>query len=95
MRTYLSNSSNSSKDEINEIKKMVLNTYIHRTGFKVKKIIGLFNSTCEAFGDIVNDTEMNEMMYNIIKLIKGKLTKCEKHLLYKQYINNIIFNHVM
>ena len=101
MRTYLSNNSNnssntsSSKDEIHEIKKMVLNTYIHRTGFKVKKIIGLFNSTCEAFSDIVNDTEMNEMMYNIIKLIKGKLTKCEKHLLYKQYINNIIFNHVM
>ena len=100
MRTYLANSnsgssSSSNKDEIHEIKKMVLNTYIHRTGFKVKKIIGLFNSTCEAFGDIVNDTEMNEMMYNIIKLIKGKLTKCEKHLLYKQYINNIIFNHVM
>lgn len=95
MRTYLANSGSSSKDEIHEIKKMVLNTYIHRTGFKVKKIIGLFNSTCEAFGDIVNDTEMNEMMYNIIKLIKGKLTKCEKHLLYKQYINNIIFNHVM
>ena len=90
MRTYLSNSS----DEIHEIKKMVMNTYIHRTGFKVKKIIGLFNSACEAFADIVNDTEMNEMMYNVIKLIKGKLTKCEKHLLYKQYINNVIFNHV-
>ena len=81
------------KKEENELKKMVLNKYIKRAGFKIKKIIGLFNSMVECFDLIDNNKDIEEMFYNIQQVIKRKLTPYEKNILYKDYINNIIFDN--
>ena len=79
-------------NEENELKRMVMNKYIKRAGFKVKKIIGLFNSLVEDFDNIGNQQEMEEMFYNIQQIIKRKLTPYEKNNLYKEYINTIIYS---
>ena len=79
------------KGEENELKKMVINKYIRNAGFKVKKIIGLFNTLVEDFNNIGNEHEMEEMFYNIQQIIKRKLTPYEKNNLYKKYINSIIY----
>ncbi len=81
------------KNEENELKKMVLNKYIKKSGFKIKKIIGLFNSMVECFDSIENEKEIEEMFYNIQQVIKRKLSPYEKNLLYKEYINNIIYEN--
>ena len=81
------------KNEDYELKKMVLNKYIKKTGFKVKKIIGLFNTLVEDFNNIGNTQEMEEMFYNIQQIIKRKLTPYEKNNLYKEYINSIIYSY--
>ena len=79
------------KNEENELKKMVLNKYIKKAGFKIKKIIGLFNTMVECFDLIENDKEVEEVFYNVQQVIKRKLTPYEKNVLYKDYINNIIY----
>ena len=81
------------KNEENELKKMVMNKYIKKAGFKIKKIIGLFNSMVECFNLIENEKEIEEMFYNIQQVIKRKLSPYEKNLLYKEYINNIIYEN--
>ena len=78
-------------NEEKELKKMVINKYIRNAGFKVKKIIGLFNTLVESFNNIGNEKEMEEMFYNIQQIIKRKLTPYEKNNLYKEYINSIIY----
>ena len=77
--------------EENELKKMIINKYIRKAGFKIKKIIGLFNSLVEDFNNIGNEQETEEMFYNIQQIIKKKLTPYEKNNLYKEYINSIIY----
>ena len=79
-------------NEENELKKMVINKYVRNAGFKIKKIFGLFNSLVEDFNNIGNEQEMEEMFYNIQKIIKRKLTSYEKNNLYKEYINTIIYS---
>ena len=77
--------------ESNELKKMVVNNYIKSGGYKVKKIIGLFNSLVENFATLsYYDNDLNEMFHYTAKIINKNLTKYEQHLLYKNYINNII-----
>ena len=83
---------NNKKEEY-ELKKMVLNKYIKKAGFKIKKILGLFNSMVECFDLIENDKELEEMFYNVQQVIKKKLTPYEKNVLYKEYINNIIYEN--
>ena len=77
--------------EENELKKMVINKYIRKAGFRIKRIIGLFNTLVEEFNHIGNEKEMEEMFYNIQQIIKRKLTPYEKNNLYKEYINSIIY----
>jgi hypothetical protein len=77
--------------ESHELKKMVVNNYIQRGGYKVKKIIGLFNSLVENFATLsYYDNDLNEMFHYTAKIINNNLTKYEQHLLYKNYINNIV-----
>ena len=79
-------------NEENELKRMVMSKYVKKAGFKVKKILGLFNSLVEDFNNIVNQQEMEEMFYNIQQIIKRKLTPYEKNNLYKEYINTVIYS---
>ena len=80
------------KNEINELKHMIVNKYIEKSGYKIKKIIGLFNTIVENFDNINKQPDINEVFYQIQKLINNKLTDYEKNVLYKQYINNIIIH---
>jgi hypothetical protein len=77
--------------ENHELKKMVVNNYIKKSGYKVKKIIGLYNSLVEDFENLsYYDNDLNEMFHYTKKIINNNLTKYEKNLLYKNFINNII-----
>ena len=78
-------------DEIHELKKNVIDKYIKKAGFKIKKIIGLFNSILEDFNDIKNSEDINRMFYYIKNLVKRDLTQYEKNVLYKELINNFIY----
>ena len=70
---------------------MIINNYIHKNGYKVKKVIGLFNSLVEDFEKLcVTNKDMNNMIYYISKIVNKSLTNFEEHLLYKDFINNII-----
>ena len=79
------------KNESQELKKMIINNYIHKNGYKVKKVIGLFNSLVEDFEKLcITNKDMNNMIYYISKIVNKSLTNFEEHLLYKDFINNII-----
>ena len=80
------------KTETEELKKMIVNKYIQNSGFKVKKILGLFNTIVENFDNINKQPDINELFYQIQKLTHNKLTEYEKNLLYKEFINNVIFS---
>ena len=77
--------------EESELKKMIINKYIRKAGFRIKKIIGLFNSLVEEYNNIGDEHEIEEMFYNIQQIINRKLTPYEKNNLYKEYINSIIY----
>ena len=77
--------------ENHELKKMVVNNYIKKSGYKVKKIIGLYNSLVEDFENLsYYDNDLNEMFHYTKQIINNSLTKYEKNLLYKDFINKII-----
>ena len=81
-------------DENFELKKFIVNDYMIQSGYKSKKITGLFNKMVENFSNIsAYDNDLNEMFYNIGKIINKNLANNEKNLLYKDYINKIIYNH--
>ena len=83
----------------NEIKRMIVNNYIEKSGYKTKKVLGLFHSLLENFLLNINDekskinsNDINKTFYFIQKLIlKEDLTLFEENELYKDYINNIIY----
>jgi hypothetical protein len=77
-------------DEIHELKKNVIDKYMNKAGYKIKKIIGLFNSIVEDFNDIKNSDDINRMFYYIQNLLKRDLTIYEKNVLYKELINNFM-----
>ena len=79
------------KNEKVELKKFIVNKYIKKSGYKIKKIIGLFNTIVENFDNVNKQSDINEMFYTIRKLECGKLTNYEKNLLYKNYINSVIY----
>ena len=58
-----------SKDEVNEMKKMIVGKYVMKMGFKLKKVTGLFNSVVEGFGEIENEVNTQELFRNVTKLI--------------------------
>ena len=81
------------KNEMYELKNMIVNKYIKKSGYKIKKILGLFNTIVENFDNINKQPDINELFYQIQKLIHNKLTEYEKNLLYKEFINSIILNN--
>ena len=81
------------KSEMYELKHMIVNKYIKKSGYKIKKILGLFNTIVENFDNLNKQPDINELFYQIQKLIHNKLTEYEKNLLYKEFINYIILNN--
>ena len=85
-------------EEEKEMKKMVVNNYIDKSGFKTKKILGLFHNMLEQFclenrnkSNINSENNINKTFYYVQKLIMKDLTTFEKNELYKDYINKIIY----
>ena len=77
-------------EEIHELKKIMVNKYITKAGYKMKKIFGLFHSMIEDFNNIKNSDDINRMFYYVKNLIKRDLTIYEKNLIYKEFINNFL-----
>ena len=86
-------------DKEKEIKNMIINNYIEKAGYKIKKFFGLFHNLIEQFNlldskDIfsVMENNINKCFYLTKKIITKKLTYFEKSELYKDYINKVIYN---
>ena len=79
------------KNEKEELKRMVVNKYIQKSGYKIKKILGLFNTVVENFDNVNKQNDINEMLYQIKKLTNGNLTNYEQNMLYKEFINSVIY----
>ena len=88
MKNYLDKNKKNEKDEL---KKFIVNKYIKKSGYKIKKILGLFNTIVENFDNVNKQSDINEVFYTIQKLENGKLTNYEKNLLYKDFINSVIY----
>ena len=89
---------NTGIEEEKEIKKMIVNDYIDKSGFKTKKILGLFHNMLENFCDTsisniynIGEDNNNKTFYYIQKLIMKDLTSFERNELFKDYINKVIF----
>ena len=84
-------------EEKKEMKKMVLNNFIDKSGYQSKKILGMFHNMLEQFFIENNkkynnkDTNINKTFYYIQKLIMEDLSSFEKNELYRDYINKIIY----
>ena len=77
-------------EEIHELKKIVVNNYITKAGYKLKKMLGLFNSLFEEFNNIKNSDDINRMFFYVKNLIKRDLTTYEKNMIIKEFINVFI-----
>ena len=77
-------------EEIHELKKIVVNNYITKAGYKLKKMLGLFNSLIEEFNNIKNSDDINRMFFYVKNLIKRDLTTYEKNMIIKEFINVFI-----
>ena len=85
-------------EENKEIKKMVINNYIEKAGYKIKKFFGLFHNLVEQFTLLENkndfnmvDNNINKCFYFVKKIITNNLSNFEKNELYKDYINKVIY----
>jgi hypothetical protein len=80
-------------EEEDELRKMMLNNMIDKSKNKEIKIIDIFNNVINSFKQIYkNIDEVEKVFYYIQKIIQRKLNVYEKNLLYKEYINKIIYN---
>ena len=85
-------------EEGKEIKKMVINNYIEKAGYKIKKFFGMFHNLVEQFTLLENkndfnmvDNNINKCFYFVKKIITNNLSNFEKNELYKDYINKVIY----
>ena len=80
-------------EEENELRKMLLNKIIANPKCKNIKVNDIFNSVINNFKMVYkNADEVEKIFYYIQKIIQRKLNVYEKNLLYKEYINKIIYN---
>ena len=82
----------------NELKKMVMNNYIEKAGYQIKKFFGIFHNLIEQFTFMekkndsnIKENNLNRSFYLVKKIMMNNLTNLEKNELYKDYINKVIF----
>ena len=85
-------------DQEKEMKKMVINNYIEKSGFQIKKFLGTFHNLIEQFTFLENkdnfnivENDINKCFFYMKKIINKKLNNYEKNELYKDYINKVIY----
>ena len=85
-------------DEGKEMKKMIINSYIEKTGYQIKKFFGTFHNLIEQFTLLDNnnnfniiENNINKSFYFMKKIITNNLSSYEKNELYRDYINKVIY----
>ena len=85
-------------EEKNEIKKMIINNYIEKAGYKIKKFFGLFHNLIEQFTLLDNkddfnmiENDINKCFYFTKKILANNLNSFEKNELYRDYMNKVIY----
>lgn len=76
----------------NELKKMLINNFIEKEGFGIRKIIGMLNTSVESFAQL----KTKDALMLKLKCINNKeLSNDEKSAMYKNYINSklSVFNN--
>ena len=84
--------SNTKMDLNNELKKMLINNFIEKEGFGIRKIIGMLNTSVESFAQL----KTKDALMLKLKCINNKeLSNDEKSAMYKNYINSklSVFNN--
>ena len=84
--------SNTKMNSNNELKKMLINNFIEKEGFGIRKIIGMLNTSVESFAQL----KTKDALMLKLKCINNKeLSNDEKSAMYKNYINSklSVFNN--
>ena len=85
-------------DKEKEIKNMIINNYIEKAGYKIKKFFGLFHNLIEQFilldnKDCFDINNINKCFNFLAKIITNNLSNYEKNELYRDYINKVIYKN--
>ena len=77
---------------------MIINSYIEKTGYQIKKFLGTFHNLIEQFTLLdnnnnfnINENNINKSFYFMKKIITKNLSSYEKNELYRDYINKVIY----
>ena len=84
--------SNTKMNLNNELKKMLINNFIEKEGFGIRKIIGMLNTSVDSFAQL----KTKDALMVKLKCINNKeLSNDEKNAMYKNYINSklSVFNN--
>jgi hypothetical protein len=79
-------------EEGNELRKMLINNLMEKTKFENSNILDIFNcliNNCKLINNNVED--INKIFELIRKLIQRNLTINEENIIYKEYINEVIY----
>ena len=88
LKKYLKNKKN--KNINNELRKLIVDNFIEKEGFGIRKVIGNLNLSLENF---INLKHKNHFIKEVKKGIIGFNKKKEKYKYYKEYINSIILKN--
>ena len=87
-------------DKEKEIKNMIINNYIEKAGYKIKKFFGLCHNLIEQFilldnkDDFnINKSNINRCFNYLVKILTNNLSNYEKNELYRDYINKVIYKN--
>jgi len=79
---------------------MIINNYIEKAGYKIKKFFGLFHNLIEQFILLdnkdcfdINKNNINKCFNFLAKIITNNLSNYEKNELYRDYINKVIYKN--
>ena len=83
---------NYTKNENEGLKKMVYNNFLMKSGYKIRKLLEIFHNLIANFKECHNNYgEIDEIFVKLKKIINRDLTANEKNILYKEYINTVIY----
>ena len=83
---------NYTHNEDEELKKMVYNNFLMKSGYKIRKLLEIFHNLISTFKECHNNCDnIDKVFFELKKIINRDLTDNEKNILYKEYINSVIY----
>lgn len=71
---------------------MVYNNFLMKSGYKIRRLLEIFHSLITNFKECHNNCDdIDKIFLKLQKIINRNLTADEKNLLYKEYINSVIY----